>query len=376
MSRIVIVGGSNGLGFAILKQIHKIYDEVFIIDLSEPLEKLNNITYIKFDLFKDDLTNIKDVICSADSLIITAGIGQVKSFSDISDVEINKIYKVNTLSSTILIKYFYENLLQKKNAKCLIVSSIAGEVSSPLFATYGASKAAISKLCESLNIELEKEKSNNRITCITAVSFQGSSFNGDKTDVELLRDIAKECVEAMDDKETKHFINHNLCVDIIDRYITDRVKFGKESYEYKEKSGRVKKDKNYKVGYLSGTFDLFHIGHLNILKRAKESCDYLIVGVHESGSWKGKETFIPFEERLDIVRSIKYVDKAEKSFDEDSDAWEKYHYDILFVGSDYKGSERFKRYEKFFKDKGVKIVYFPYTKGTSSTQLREALSKK
>jgi len=125
---------------------------------------------------------------------------------------------------------------------------------------------------------------------------------------------------------------------------------------------------------LSGTFDLFHIGHLNLLRRAKEQCDYLIVGVHESGAWKGKETFIPFEERLEIIRSVEYVDEACKSFDEDSDAWNIYHYDKLFVGSDYKGSERFKKYEEFFKDKGVEIVYFPYTKGTSSTQLREKLS--
>ena len=121
---------------------------------------------------------------------------------------------------------------------------------------------------------------------------------------------------------------------------------------------------------MSGTFDLFHVGHLNIIKKAKEQCDYLIVGVHESGAWKGKETFIPFEERKRIVESIKYVDKAVKSWTEDADAWNELHYHKLFVGSDYKGSERFNRYETYFSDKGVEIVYFPYTQGTSSTQLR------
>ena len=134
--------------------------------------------------------------------------------------------------------------------------------------------------------------------------------------------------------------------------------------------------KKYKVGYTTGVFDLFHIGHLNILRRAKEQCDYLIVGVHKSGAWKGKETYIPFEERRTIVESIKYVDKAIESFPEDADAHAVYRYNKLFVGSDYKGSERFLRYEEFFKDKGVEIVYFPYTKGTSSTQLRDKLSKK
>ena len=129
------------------------------------------------------------------------------------------------------------------------------------------------------------------------------------------------------------------------------------------------------VGYLSGTFDLFHIGHLNILKRAKENCDYLVVGIHRDGSHKGKKTFIPFEERMEIVKSIKYVDEVIESEREDCDVYLKgrVKYDKLFVGSDYKGTERFNRYEKLFEGTGVQIVYFPYTKGTSSTQLRNAL---
>lgn len=128
------------------------------------------------------------------------------------------------------------------------------------------------------------------------------------------------------------------------------------------------------TGYLSGTFDLFHIGHLNLIRRAKEQCDYLIVAVHDSGKWKGKETFIPFEERKEIVGACRYVDKVVVSPVEDSDAWELYHFDKLFVGSDYKGTERFNRYEEFFKDKGVEIVYFPYTQSTSSTQIRKLIS--
>ena len=161
--------------------------------------------------------------------------------------------------------------------------------------------------------------------------------------------------------------------DVIKRYSENPIEFAKSSYEYKMKSGRTYNKPQVKIGYLSGTFDLFHIGHLNLLKRAKKYCDYLIVGVHESGSWKGKETFIPFEERKEILRSIKYVDKVVQSEPEDSDAWNKYHYDLLFVGSDYEGSERFKKYEEFFKDKDTKIIYFPYTTTTSSTQLRNKI---
>ena len=128
------------------------------------------------------------------------------------------------------------------------------------------------------------------------------------------------------------------------------------------------------VGYLSGTFDLFHIGHLNLIRRAKEQCDHLIVGVHKSGSWKGKSSFIPYEERLAIIGSVRYVDQAVEAFTEDTDAYEVYKFDRLFVGSDYKGTERFEEYEEYFKDKGVEIIYFPYTQGTSSTQLRSRLS--
>ncbi|MCD7712675.1 MAG: adenylyltransferase/cytidyltransferase family protein [Firmicutes bacterium] len=121
---------------------------------------------------------------------------------------------------------------------------------------------------------------------------------------------------------------------------------------------------------------MFHVGHLNLLKRAKQHCDYLIVGVHPSAAHKGKETFIPFEERMQIVGAVKYVDKVIPSMPEDMDVWDSYHYDRLFVGSDYKGSERFNRYEEYFKDKGVEIIYFPYTQGTSSTQIRKTVLMK
>ena len=142
--------------------------------------------------------------------------------------------------------------------------------------------------------------------------------------------------------------------------------------------GRLNLNPQVKIGYLSGTFDLFHVGHLNLLRRAKQYCDYLVVGIHPNAAHKGKETFIPFEERMDIVSNIKYVDKAIPSLHEDCDIYINgiVKYDYLFVGSDYKGTERFNRYEAYFADKGVKIVYFPYTKGTSSTQIRQLIVSK
>lgn len=132
--------------------------------------------------------------------------------------------------------------------------------------------------------------------------------------------------------------------------------------------------KNKVVGYLSGTFDLFHIGHVNLLQNAKGYCDYLIVGINKDALHKGKQVFIPFEERLEIVKSIKYVDCVIPAYKEDCDAYGEIKYNYLFVGSDYKNSERFNRYEEFFKNTEVKIVYFPYTQRTNSSELRKLIN--
>lgn len=137
--------------------------------------------------------------------------------------------------------------------------------------------------------------------------------------------------------------------------------------------------KKYKVGYTTGVFDLFHIGHLNVLKRAKEQCEYLIVGVSTDEvvkSYKHKTPIIPFEERFAIVEAIKYVDKVVPQTSMDKfDAWEKLGFDVLFHGDDWKGSKMYTEIERKFNSVGVEMVYFPYTKGTSSTMLRDVLSK-
>ena len=134
-------------------------------------------------------------------------------------------------------------------------------------------------------------------------------------------------------------------------------------------------DKERTIGYLSGTFDLFHIGHLNIIRRAREHCDYLIVGVHPTAAFKGRQAVIPFSDRVEIIRALRYVDEVVTANDEDTDDWNALHFDKLFVGDDYVGSERFARYEAFFRDKNVEIVYFPYTRSISSTLIREAIKE-
>lgn len=133
-----------------------------------------------------------------------------------------------------------------------------------------------------------------------------------------------------------------------------------------------------RVGYAAGAFDLFHIGHLNILKHAKSQCDYLIAGVVSDEMLeltKGISPVIPLAERLAIVRSIGYVDEAvAETVPDKLDMWRELHFDVFFKGDDWRGTEKGMRLEREFAAVGVEVVYFPYTMTTSSTQLRKALA--
>lgn len=137
--------------------------------------------------------------------------------------------------------------------------------------------------------------------------------------------------------------------------------------------------KKYKIGYTTGVFDMFHIGHLNILKRAKEQCDYLIVGVSTDElveSYKHKKTIVPFEERLAIVSAIRYVDRVVPQISMDKlEAWKELHFDAVFHGDDWKGSELYNEIERKLNTVGCDLVFLPHTQGTSSTLLAQKLSE-
>lgn len=132
------------------------------------------------------------------------------------------------------------------------------------------------------------------------------------------------------------------------------------------------------IGYTAGVFDLFHVGHLNLLKNAKGMCDKLIVGVTTDDLvvYKGKRAMISFEDRLEIIRSIKYVDSVVPQDNMDKlTMCKKLGASVLFVGDDWYGSEKWKKYEVEFQAANIKIVYFPYTRGISSTKITETLKK-
>ena len=136
-------------------------------------------------------------------------------------------------------------------------------------------------------------------------------------------------------------------------------------------------DNKIRVGYTSGVYDLFHIGHLNLLKNAKGLCDRLIVGItsDELVSYKNKKAVIPHLERMEIVRNIKHVDAVVPQNDMDKfTMWEKLKFDVLFVGDDWFKTDKWEKINKQLKEVGVDVVYFPYTKGVSSTKINETLN--
>lgn len=135
--------------------------------------------------------------------------------------------------------------------------------------------------------------------------------------------------------------------------------------------------KKYKVGYTSGVYDLFHIGHLNILRMAKEQCEFLIVGVSTDElvqAYKNKKTVIPFEQRIEIIKAIRYVDMVvpQASMDKMS-IWREYHFDVMFHGDEWKNSDLYNSYIEEFEKIGVDIVFLKHTEGISSSKLQQIL---
>lgn len=135
--------------------------------------------------------------------------------------------------------------------------------------------------------------------------------------------------------------------------------------------------KKYKIGYTDGVYDLFHVGHLNMINTAKENCEYLIVGVHGDKvvkEYKHRMPIINENDRRKIVASIKGVDKAViNRFRDKLKLWELYHFDVVFIGDDWKGTQRWNDFEKMLNKIGVDVVYVPYTKGISTTEIRQKI---
>lgn len=139
------------------------------------------------------------------------------------------------------------------------------------------------------------------------------------------------------------------------------------------------KNKKEIIGFTDGVYDLFHVGHLNLIKEAKKRCDYLIVGVHSDKivrEYKHRKTIICEGQRREIISSLRDVDEAVINETRDKiELWKKYNFDIIFIGDDWKGTERWNKFEEELKKINVKVEYLPYTKGISTTCIRQKIAK-
>lgn len=139
----------------------------------------------------------------------------------------------------------------------------------------------------------------------------------------------------------------------------------------------MEEKKKYKIGYTDGVYDLFHVGHLNMIETAKQHCEYLIVGVHADAvveEYKHRRPIINETDRRRIIESMKGVDRAViNQFRDKLRLWELYHFDVIFIGDDWKGTDRWNRFEQILAEVNVDVVYVPYTKGISTTEIREKI---
>lgn len=244
MKRILIVGGANGIGLSIAKVLatQKDTEKIYIVDKAVLADeyKEDKIESFQFDLTSEDYS-LFDRFSDIDSLVITVGFGRLALFEDIPDEMISTYFNVNTIAVIRLIKYFYYRLLSNDDFYCGVMVSIAGFMSSPFFSIYGATKAALKIFIESVNVELEKSGTTNRILNVSPGSIKGTSFNQGVTDLSLTTPLANEIVNHMKNKDDLFIPQYKeVFKDVLERYHNDFRAEGIHSYEYKVKSGRFK----------------------------------------------------------------------------------------------------------------------------------------
>lgn len=244
MKRALVVGGANGIGLSIAKELaHKdTYDKVYIVDkapLSEEYKE-KEIESIEFDLTTTDFS-LFDRFSDIDTLMITAGFGKLALFKDVEDKHIIDSFNVNTIAAIRVIKHFYDKLLSKDDFHCGVMVSISGFMSSPFFAVYGATKAALKIFIESVNVELEKAGTSNRILNVSPGSIKGTSFNAGKTDLAQTRQLAVDIISHLEAKDDLYIPQYDeVFKEVLERYYKDFRAEGLHSYDYKIASGRVK----------------------------------------------------------------------------------------------------------------------------------------
>ena len=242
MKRVLIIGGSSGVGLALAQYMAETIEceHVYVVDKkSFPIAyKHKKITFQAVDLSIFDysfLSQYQDI----DGLIITAGFGHLGLFQDFDETYIRRIFDVNAIAPICILRHFYPQLLAKTTFCCAVLVSIAGRLNSPLFSLYSATKAAVSKCIEAVNVELEKSGSKNRILEVSPGSLKGTSFYGGETQPELLRPLVEEIVSHMQQSDLLYIPQYDeIYARVLDRYSQNAHDFGLESYDYKMSQNR------------------------------------------------------------------------------------------------------------------------------------------
>jgi short-subunit dehydrogenase len=245
MSDALVIGGANGIGLAIATLLaeDERFDNIHIVDRQTVASEFQHPKFRchTFDLRSEDYS-LFDTFTEVNTLIITAGFGRLAHFADIEEDHIVDSFSVNTTAVIRIVHHFYDRLLGDKEFYCGVMGSIAGFLSSPLFAVYGATKAALKIFIESVNVELEMAGSKNRILNISPGSIKGTAFYNGGNDLSLTSKLAHDIIENLK-------LHNDLFIpmydeifrEVLERYHNDFRAEGRHSYEYKMNSGRVKK---------------------------------------------------------------------------------------------------------------------------------------
>lgn len=244
MKRILIVGGANGIGLSIATELAKRNDseKIYIVDKTSLSDKYyhKKFEFHQFDLLNEDYSFFKQ-FHDIDSLIITAGFGKLSLFKDLDEQHIINLINVNTTATIRIVHHFYDKIQLTEDFYCGVMVSISGFMSSPFFSVYGASKAALKIFIESVNVELEKSGTKNRILNVSPGSIKGTSFSQGKTDLSIISALANDIIKNLENKNDLFIPQYDeIFKHVLERYHNDFRLEGLHSYEYKQNSGRIK----------------------------------------------------------------------------------------------------------------------------------------
>ena len=222
MDKAVVVGGSNGIGLALANNLLSKGYFVYIVDRVQPNAELltkGDYQYVESNLmeFDENIFSTLAMDSGIRCLMLTAGLGRVADFEYLHIAEIEKLMRVNAISAIKIIRLFYERIKNESPFYCGVMGSIAGLISSPMFSVYAASKAAVCRFIESVNVELEAANTQNRILNVSPGSLKGTKFNGGENDLSQLVDVASVIVDKMFARETLFIPSPPVCIDLLSR---------------------------------------------------------------------------------------------------------------------------------------------------------------